>query len=50
MLSLPTYVKRSAEGAVMGKYDPLREHLVSQIGNVNEVEMSFAAIEGFVGR
>jgi hypothetical protein len=34
----------------MGKYDPLREHLISQIGHVDELALSFAEIERFVGR
>jgi hypothetical protein len=34
----------------VGKYDPLREYLVSQIGQGDELAMSFAEIEGLVGR
>ena len=34
----------------MGKYDPLQEHLESQIGRVDKLTMNFAEIEGLVGR
>ena len=49
-LSAPYLRKEISRGGIMGKYDPLREHLASQGAHVDEVAMDFAEIERLVGK